>query len=147
MSGVRVKARGKTKNIQARYGVLLASGGFARNPELLGKYVPAMKSAWSVAGLGNTGDGLKMGLSLGADVLDTNYIKATYGFKPQGSASEKSYIYYNGGIIVNKEGKRFVNESISYKLIGDKALTQPEAKTFTVFDNKVPSGRYEGRPS
>lgn len=137
VSGVRVKARGKTKNIQARYGVLLASGGFARNPELLGKYVPAMKSAWAVAGLGNTGDGLKMGLSLGADVLDTNYIKATYGFKPQGSASEKSYIYYNGGIIVNKEGKRFVNESISYKLIGDKALTQPEAKTFTVFDNKV----------
>lgn len=137
MSGVRVKARGKTKNIQARYGVLLASGGFARNPELLGKYVPAMKSAWAVAGLDNTGDGLKMGLSLGADVLDTNYIKATYGFKPQGSASEKSYIYYNGGIIVNKEGKRFVNESISYKLIGDKALTQPEAKTFTVFDNKV----------
>ena len=34
-----------------------------------------MKSAWAVAGLGNTGDGLKMGLSLGADVLDTNYIK------------------------------------------------------------------------
>ena len=137
VSGVRVKARGKTKNIQARYGVLLASGGFARNPELLGKYVPAMKSAWAVAGLGNTGDGLKMGLSLGADVLDTNYIKATYGFKPQGSASEKSYIYYNGGIIVNKEGKRFVNESISYKLLSDAALKQKDVKAFEFFDEAV----------
>ena len=136
--GVKAVVRGKAeKNYQARYGVLLASGGFARSPELLGKYVPAMKNAWAVSGIGNTGDGLRMGLSLGADTLDMNYIKATYGFKPNGSASEKSYIYYNGGIIVNKEGKRFVNESLSYKLIGDKALMQPDAKTFTVFDNKI----------
>lgn len=136
--GVKVLVRGKkVMNIKARYGVLLATGGFARNPELLGKYVPAMKHAWAVAGMGNTGDGLKMALSMGADVRDTNYIKATYGFKPKGNASEKSYIYYNGGIIVNKDGKRFVNESLSYKLIGDVALVQPEAKTFTVFDNKI----------
>lgn len=137
VTGVRVKKGKKIKAVKARYGVLLASGGFARNPELLGKYVPAMKNAWAVAGLGNTGDGLKMGLSLGADICDMNYIKATYGFKPHGTASEKSYVYYNGGIIVNKDGKRFVNESLSYKLIGDQALQQPEAKTFTVFDNKV----------
>ena len=141
VTGVRANVKGKARTYGARFGVLLASGGFARNPELLGKYVPAMKHAFAVAGMGCTGDGLKMALALGADVLDTNYIKATYGFKPNGDASEKSYLYYNGGIIVNKEGRRFVNESLSYKLIGDQALVQPDAKTFTVFDNKV---RLEG---
>ncbi len=78
-----------------------------------------------------------MALSLGADVEDMNYIKATYGFAPNGDASQKSYVYYNGEIIFNKDGKRFVDESSSYKLIGEKALVQPEAKTFIVFDNKV----------
>ncbi|MCG5030742.1 flavocytochrome c [Mesosutterella sp. OilRF-GAM-744-9] len=137
VEGVRARVNGKVRTFRARYGVLLACGGFANNQKLLGKYVPAMKKARSVSGVGNTGDGLIMALSLGADVLDTNYVKATYGFVPGGNASEKSYIYYNGGIIVNKAGKRFVNESLSYKLIGDAALVQPEAKTFTVFDNAV----------
>lgn len=137
IEGVRAKVRGKTMTFRARYGVLLACGGFANNPKLLGKYVPAMKKARAVSGVGNTGDGLLMALSLGADVVDTNYIKATYAFVPGGNASEKSYIYYNGGIIVNKFGKRFVNESLSYKLIGDVALVQPEAKTYTVFDSSV----------
>jgi len=137
VEGVSVQYRGKLLKIKSKNGVLLASGGFARNPKLLAKYVPAMLKAQAVAGPGNTGDGLKMALSLGADVEDMNYIKATYGFAPNGDASQKSYVYYNGGIIVNKDGKRFVDESLSYKLIGDKALVQPEAKTFTVFDNKV----------
>ncbi len=137
VEGVRANVGGKTVNFGARYGVLLSCGGFANNPKLLGKYVPAMKKARAVSGAGSTGDGLLMALSLGADVIDTNYIKATYAFVPGGNASEKSYIYYNGGIIVNKFGKRFVDESLSYKLIGDVALVQPEAKTYTVFDNRI----------
>jgi fumarate reductase flavoprotein subunit len=137
VEGVRILYRGKPLTIKSKYGVLLASGGFARNQKLLGKYNPAMLKAMAVSGPGNAGDGLKMALSLGADTEDMNYIKATYGFKPNGDASEKSYAYYNGGIIVNKDGKRFVDESLSYKLIGDKALVQPEAKTFTVLDHNV----------
>lgn len=73
-----------------------------------------------------------MGLLLGADTLDMNFIKAIYGFKPNGSASERSYIYYASSSLTRK-----AIESLLYKLIGDKALMLPHAKTFTMFDTKV----------
>ena len=44
-----------------------------------------------------------MGLSVGADMLDVAYIKATYGFRlnPR-HIDEQSQLYWSGGIIVNK---------------------------------------------
>ena len=39
--------------------------------------------------------------------------------------------------MVNKEGKRFVNESLSYKLLGDLALSQPEGKSYMIFDEPM----------
>jgi fumarate reductase flavoprotein subunit len=44
---------------------------------------------------------------------------------------------YRGAIIVNRAGRRFVNESVSYKTIGDRCLEQPELLGFQVFDQRV----------
>ncbi len=136
VSGVRVEVEGKSKTVGTKYGVLLASGGFNRNEKLLAKYAPPMKYATTIAGVGTTGDGLLMAMSLGADTLDTNYVKASYGFKLNPTTiKDMSLIYYAGAIMVNKNGKRFVNESLSYKLLGDEALSQPEHKSWLIFDD------------
>lgn len=145
--GVKVTAEGKTKHIGARFGVLLANGGFSRNPVLLGKYAPPMRYAAVIAGAGTAGDGMLMAQAYGADVLDTNYVKASYGFKLNPTTiRHMTTIYYAGAIIVNKAAKRFVNESLSYKLLGDEALSQPDHASFLVFDNSIRKKQMADRP-
>lgn len=45
--------------------------------------------------------------------------------------------YYDGAIIVNSDGKRFVNESLSYKLLADAALAQKDPNNFQLFDEPL----------
>jgi fumarate reductase flavoprotein subunit len=97
-----------------------------------------MAKAKVLVGLGCQGDGLKMAWSSGADIQDMPYIKATFGFDTEASSmSEFALVYYKGAIIVNKEGKRFVNESISYKLVGDASLMQPDAIGYQIYDAAI----------
>ena len=147
IAGVEVQSRGKRIFVEAKKGVLLAAGGFSRNKELVGKYNPPLENADAISGLGTVGDGIKMGLSVGADMLDTAYIKGTYGFRLNPSTIEDmTQVYWSGGIIVNKSGKRFVNEAISYKKISDIALAQPEGKSYIVFDRKILEDNYKDNP-
>ena len=136
--GVKVVSKGETYYYEARKGVVLAAGGFSRNPSLIKKYAPLLSTAAVIAGAGTQGDGLLMAQAYGADVLDTNYIKATYGYilDPK-TAGDKSASYYAGAILVNKDARRFVNESLSYKLLGDAALSQKDAASFMLFDDDI----------
>ena len=146
IGGVRAKRNGKTIFIQAKKAVLIASGGFARNPKLLEKFVPPMAKADAEGGLGNTGDGMLMAQAYGADVLDTQYIKATYGYRLDKSYGPQTcHAYYGGAILINKDCKRFVNESLSYKLLADASLEQPGALSYEVFDEPVRQRRMKAR--
>lgn len=137
--GVIAESRGKEVSYGAKRGVVLASGGFSLNKDLLEKFVPPMANAKVINGLGNEGDGLKMAWAYGSDIQDMPYIKATFGFTldPKTIAEDFALIFYQGAIIVNKEGKRFVDESKSYKLVGDAALVQPGAMGFQIFDSMI----------
>ncbi|HET6460173.1 MAG TPA: FAD-binding protein, partial [Syntrophales bacterium] len=91
-----------------------------------------------MVGLGCQGDGLKMAWASGADLQDMPYIKATFGFDTEAtSMAHFALVFYKGAIIVNKEGKRFVNESISYKLVGDAALMQPDQVGYQIYDAPI----------
>lgn len=147
IAGVEIESKGKKQFVLAKKGVLLAAGGFSRNPELLGRYNPPLESAASIAGAGTQGDGILMGLSVGADMLDVAYIKATYGFRLNPKhIDEQSQLYWSGGIIVNKNVKRFTDESQSYKVLADFALAQPEGKSYIVFDRQMAENDFKNNP-
>jgi len=137
--GVIVERKGKKISYGAKKAVILTSGGFSRNTTLMAKFVPSMAKTKAINGLGNYGDGLKMAWAYGADIQDMPYIKATFGFEPNATtiAEDFALIFYQGAIIVNKEGKRFVNESKSYKLVGDAALVQTDTLGFQVYDAPI----------
>lgn len=136
--GVLAERKGKKYNYGARKGVILTSGGFSLNKELLAKFVPPMAKAKAIVGRGSNGDGLKMAWAYGADIQDMPYIKATFGFATNAeSIKDFALVFYHGAIIVNKEGKRFVNESKSYKLVGDAALLQTDAVGLQIFDSAI----------
>ena len=137
--GVIAERKGKTITYGAKKAVILTSGGFSLNKILLAKFVPPMAKAKAIVGLGSQGDGLKMAWACGSDIQDMPYIKATFGFDLEARtiADDFTLIFYQGAIIVNKEGKRFVNESVSYKLVGDAALAQTGAMGFQLYDAAI----------
>lgn len=136
--GVKAESKGKTISVKAKKAVILATGGFARNTEMLENFVPGMSKTIPMAGPGVTGDGHLMAFKLGAALRDMAYIKGTYGMHINYLVNRKYMIlYYLGGIIINKWGRRFVDESIPYKLIGDACLKQPDAVGFEIFDSKI----------
>jgi fumarate reductase flavoprotein subunit len=128
----------------AKGGVVLATGGFSRAADLVERFVPHLRAARPMGGYGNTGDGLRMAWAMGADLLDMPYAKGSFGapFDPPAKDVEDSVprlisAMYRGAIIVNNAGRRFIDESISYKTIGDRCLMQPDAKAFQIFDQTV----------
>ena len=118
--------------------VIIASGGFARNPDLLERYAPQYAEAVFVAGAGSQGDGLLMAEALGADLRDMAYVKGTFGKHQTDETNDHSLqAVYKGAIAVNQDGRRFVNESISYKLLGDAVMAQPWHTGYQIMDQGI----------
>ncbi len=132
------------ERLAARGGVILATGGFSRSADLVERFAPELAAARPMGGEGNTGDGLRMAWALGADMADMAHAKGTFGAPVQapkpGYESRAPRIVsamYRGAIIVNRQGHRFVDESVSYKVIGDACLRQPGVVGFQIFDQQV----------
>lgn len=120
--------------------VVIASGGFSRSPELLARFAPQMRDALPAGGPGNQGEGLLMAWQLGAGVRDLPYVKGTYGhyFEPHPDEDGTGILaVYKGAIAVDRDGRRFVDESLPYKVLGDASLAQPTGRTWQVWDAKT----------
>lgn len=120
--------------------VVITTGGFSRSPELLARFAPQMRDALPAGGPGNRGDGMLMAWQLGAGVRDLPYVKGTYGhyFEPHPHEDGTGILaVYKGAIAVNRSGRRFVDESIPYKALGDASLAQPTGRTWQVWDAKT----------
>lgn len=128
--------------------VVLATGGFSLAEDLLARFAPEQARAIRVGGAGSLGDGLRMALPLGAGLRDMDRIKGTFGAHPDsgGERYEALLAFYLGAVIVNRAGQRFVDEAISYKLIGEACLRQPGAIGFQVFDEGIMERSEPGVP-
>lgn len=140
VAGVSAERGGDMFKVLGSRGVVLTSGGFVQNAGLIHRYAPQYneETAVFIGGAGNVGDGLKMAQQLGADCRDMIYIKGTYGKHPTDETNHHSLLaVYKGAIAVNQDGKRYVDESISYKLLGDACIRQPYSATFQIFDQPI----------
>jgi len=139
VTGVEVVHDGTIQNIMCD-AVVIASGGFSRNEDLIGSYAPQLSQAVRGGGVGSRGDGLAMALELGAATADMDQVRGTFGIYPEPHPHEDGtgiLAVYKGAIAVNNAGHRFVDESKPYKEIGDANLLQPGARTFQIFDQSV----------
>lgn len=139
ITGVLVENGGSLVEVQAG-SVVIATGGFSRNLELLDRFVPQMVHAIHGGSPGSEGDGLLMAWKAGADFRDTPYVKGTFGIHPGDDPRENGtgiLAVYKGGIAVDVRGRRFVDESKPYKEIGDACLALPEHVAWQVFDQQT----------
>jgi fumarate reductase flavoprotein subunit len=138
VTGVLAEREGSAFEVSGARGVVLASGGFSRNPALVRRFAPECEHAVFIGGEGNVGDGLRMAWALGADFRDVAHIKGTFGKHPTDETNNHSCLcVYKGAIALNQDGKRFVDESLSYKLLGAACLRQPYGAAFQILDEPI----------
>lgn len=120
--GAVVRRNGRIQRIEARRGVVLASGGFEHNRELREKYLPQPTNPeWSASQEHNTGDGLLAAQALGAGTRFMEHawwvpaIKIPRWERPYVLMAERAN---PGLIIVNQKGERFANEAAPYQEAG-----------------------------
>ncbi|WP_332685510.1 FAD-dependent oxidoreductase [Bosea sp. (in: a-proteobacteria)] len=137
VDAVMVDTPGGALTLAVNRAVVLASGGFTRNPALIRNYGrPGTERILPITGAGSRGDGLTMALALGAD---TTYMAA--GIAPTGPAdpvtAKGAMLVYSGAVILNRDGRRFCDESGLYNDISWAALEQPEALIFQIYDEAI----------
>jgi len=141
--GAVIECNGQRQRVRTAKGVILASGGFEKNQTLREQYLPApTNTTWSAGNPGNEGDALLAGLELGAktrlmnDAWWTTTLCVPDEPAPRLAIMEKSF---PGSCVVNRDGKRFANESQNYMafqkdLFKTHTDEHPNAPAWHVFD-------------
>lgn len=115
--------------------VILATGGFASNPELVAKYTPQWAGYPSTASRGSTGDGLLLAQKVHAAMSHMDVAgPQTVAYDTGNGAVSLTNVRYNGAIILNKEGHRFVNELGNKNTIGMATKKQTDGVGYLFFD-------------
>ncbi len=138
---VGVIAEGKDGNtIKAKAGaVIIATGGFANNPEMLDKYTTAGPNLRPVGSIGKTGDGIKMAWDAGAasenvDLLQRGIpiVPGERGITPLIAVLSQPYLW------INQKGERFFDEgTFPFPFIGNAMARQPGQLMYLIFDNNT----------
>lgn len=127
--GAAVRYDGKTRHIRARGGVVIATGGFIMNRDMVARVAPA---ASLTAPLGNpfdNGSGILLGEAAGG--ATANMHAAIYScpvLNPPGLIR---------GILLNEHGQRFVPEDVNHKRIGEHAVLRQDGRIFLLVDSEV----------
>ncbi|ABD26020.1 fumarate reductase/succinate dehydrogenase flavoprotein-like protein [Novosphingobium aromaticivorans DSM 12444] len=131
-------ANGKPFRVRARRGVVIATGGFEWNETLVKAFVRGPLTG-PVSVPENEGDGLLMAIEAGAqlgNMQNAFWMQSVLEFKPQHRNAKPNYLLGSderarpGAILVNRAGKRFVNEAANYNALG-KSLHAFDAGTHT----------------
>ena len=138
VSGVRARRDGKPFAIQAKRGVIRASGGFEHSQALRERHLPGpTRTQWSAACPTNTGDMLVAAQRIGAAtaLLDEAWWGPTLPLAGEDRArmlfTERSM---PGALVVNRQGKRFFNESVAYTTAVQAMYGAGNLPSYLVFD-------------
>jgi len=137
VKGVIVEdSEGKTYKIHAK-AVIIATGGFGANIEMVTKYKPELKGFPTLNHAGATGDAFEWVKSLDGGLLQMDQIQIHPTAEAVNHILITEAVRGNGAIMVNIDGKRFVNEMGTRDVVSSAILSQPTSEAFLVFDNSI----------
>ncbi|MEQ8743145.1 FAD-dependent oxidoreductase [Parasphingorhabdus sp.] len=139
--GVAVDSAGTVRKIAANRGVVVASGGFEADQEMRSESLAnPTRTQWSAGSPGNSGDMVRAGRSIGAqtDLMQEAWWAPVvlWGDRPVVLFFEKSK---PGMMIVDRHGRRFMNEAITYNsygksIYGEDYSREDRVPAFIIFD-------------
>jgi fumarate reductase flavoprotein subunit len=140
--GLKVKVKEKEEqNFRAKKAVILTTGGFGRNKELVAEYGPYFLDWLPTMSHGHLGDGLKMALEQGAGTAHIGRaVSGSFAVDVESKSGIMDFVGYAGGIFVNVNGKRFSDEGGRvrfYGLVTEEGMRQPGHVWFAIIDDKI----------
>lgn len=138
VSGISVNTEAGSKEVKAK-AVLLATGGFGASQEIIGQYRPDLSGYKTTNQPGATGDGLKLAQAVDAQLVQMDFIQVHPTAQTDG---ERVFLIGEavrgeGAILVNKAGKRFVNELNTRKIVSGAITDLNEDGAYLIFDQGI----------
>ncbi len=130
--GVVARVDGEERAIGARRGVVLAAGGFIYNEPMLERYcAPALRpdEAWRVGQPNDDGRGIRLGQGAGGALRNMDAVECALPIGPPHRLAR--------ALLVNREGRRFVNEDTYTGRIGMRALLEQDGDVFMVVSEEI----------
>ncbi len=117
--------------------LVLACGGFAANHAMVARYMPAAAVARHHGHEGNRGDGIVLGAGLGAAVGDMGSYQGYAMLTEPHGISVPPGVLFEGGIIVNTRGERFVDETADIAGMLHPVMAQPGGICWVIYDAAI----------
>lgn len=117
--------------------VILATGGFGSNFELMCSYNPSLANAVTTNHPGATGDGIMMAEAVGAATVDMEQIQLHPTVYQATSMLVSEKMRSLGAILVNQEGKRFCNDLSTRDAVSAAELEQTGGYAYIIFDQNL----------
>ncbi|HSR04827.1 MAG TPA: flavocytochrome c [Proteiniclasticum sp.] len=136
VEGVSVKTAEGTYNISSK-AVIVATGGFGANNDLVASFDPALKGYGTTNHPGATGDVTSFAKNFDLGYVDMEQIQTHPTVMPSNNYMITEAVRGNGAILVNREAERFVNELETRAVVSDAQLAQSGASSFLMFDQSV----------
>ena len=139
--GVKATMDGSEYTFNAKGGVVLATGGFGANPEMVKKYNPKIDERFKTTDApGSTGEALYMAERAGAELVNMGYIQTYPICDPLSGAIELiADARFDGAIMLNQEGKRFVEELQRRDVLSEAILNQTGRYCWVLWNDKIGS--------
>ena len=139
--GVKATMDGSEYTFNAKGGVVLATGGFGANPEMVKKYNPKIDERFKTTDApGTTGEALYMAERAGAQLVNMGYIQTYPICDPISGAIELiADARFDGAIMLNQEGKRFVEELQRRDVLSEAILNQTGRYCWVLWNDKIGS--------
>ena len=130
--GLRVRTDGGSRDIRSRGGVVLGTGGFIHNEAMVAEYCPLAHvpdAAWRIGTPTDDGRGIRMGVGAGAATTRLDTFECALPLGPPHRLAR--------GILVNRNGERFINEDAYTGRIGLHALHDHHGFVYMITDDVI----------
>ncbi|MFT3975600.1 MAG: FAD-dependent oxidoreductase [Sphingomonas bacterium] len=127
VAGAVIRIDNRPRFIRARKGVVLATGGFVLNPDMLRRYAPLTAKIADPIGDKDDGSGINLGMAAGGDAIRMDQFFVTC---PWTMPEPHAY-----GVFVNIHGQRFINEDCYHGRVSRFMVDQPGDRVYLLLDS------------
>ena len=136
---IGVEAKGKNGNkvtVNAK-AVILATGGFGANLDMVVQYKPDLAGFMTTNAAGIQGQGILMATEIGAATVDMEQIQIHPTVQADTASLITEGLRGDGAILVNANGERFIDEVGTRDVVSAAEIAQPDSFSWLVVDQKM----------
>ncbi len=128
--GARIESFGESRDVRTRGGVVLTTGGFVLDDDMLRRHQPAaLRCNVRIAAQGDDGSGIRLGQAAGGDVQHMDKVSISLPVTQPWDLKR--------GVLVNARGQRFITEDAYYGRLGEWALLHHEGRAWLIVDDEI----------